>query len=183
MAPFSVFCQGHYSSLNLVSTIPVGENYQPFYTKYFCVVVSFPSNPARALRSFPSSPLSPKGSLNKGVFERRRQPEVSFSYSRTVVLPQISGKSSHFKDVSSSNQIASRHLKRKNVSLSVDVCHSKTPLLKLPNSLCMWRRQASLNFAIRIINENTANTRYLLQYLPAILAECANTRISSSSPV
>ena len=48
-------------------------------------------------------PLSPKGSLNKGVFERRRQPEVSFSYSRTVVLPQISGKSSQFKDVSSSN--------------------------------------------------------------------------------
>ena len=27
MAPLSDFCQGHYSSLNLASTIPIGENY------------------------------------------------------------------------------------------------------------------------------------------------------------
>ena len=37
------------------------------------------------------------------------------------------------KTLSNTYLVASSHIKKENTSLSVDVCRSKTPLLKLPN--------------------------------------------------
>ena len=64
-----------------------------------------------------------------------RQPEVDFLHHWGVVWLKLSGKSYLKKKRNSAIQVllASRHIKRENASLPVDVRCSKTPLLKVPN--------------------------------------------------
>ena len=64
-----------------------------------------------------------------------RQPEVDFLHHWGVVWLKLSGKSSLKKKRNSAIQVllASRHIKRENASLPVDVRCSKMPLLKVPN--------------------------------------------------
>ena len=71
------------------------------------------------------------------VLSDARQLEVDFLHSLAVVLPTFSNKiivSLRVKEPpTNTNLVPSRHIKRENSSLSIDVCHSKMSLLyKLP---------------------------------------------------
>ena len=77
------------------------------------------------------------GSLSSDVFERR----TSTGNKRFALLrrdfEQIFGQivSIRIKTLGNINTVASRHIKRAKGSLLVDVCRSKTSLLKLPNAV------------------------------------------------
>ena len=75
------------------------------------------------------------GSLSNNVFERRTSTGSGlfsfFDGGFAQILSQIA--SITVKKVRNTNFISSRHVKRENTSLPVDVRRSKTSLLKLPN--------------------------------------------------
>ena len=66
-----------------------------------------------------------------------REPEVAFFHFFDGVFAQIFSQiaSITVKKLRNTNFISSRHVKRENTSLPVDVRRSKTSLLKLPISL------------------------------------------------
>ena len=73
-----------------------------------------------------------------------RQPEVAFFHFLTVVSRKFSFFSITVKKLRNTNFISSRHVKRENTSLPVDVRRSKTSLLKLPvikEQNIQWRIQ------------------------------------------
>ena len=74
------------------------------------------------------------GSLSNNVFERRTSTGSGlfcfFDGGFAQIFSQIA--SITVKKLRNTNFISSRHVKRENTSLSVDVRRSKTPLLKLP---------------------------------------------------
>ena len=75
------------------------------------------------------------GSLSNNVFERRTSTGSGlfwfFDGGFAQIFSQIA--SITVKKLRNTNFISSRHVKRENTSLPVDVRRSKTPLLKLPN--------------------------------------------------
>ena len=75
------------------------------------------------------------GSLSNNVFERRTSNGSGlfsfFDGGFAQILSQIA--SITVKKLRNTNFISSRHVKRENTSLPVDVRRSKTSLLKLPN--------------------------------------------------
>ena len=77
----------------------------------------------------------PIGSLSNNVFERRTSTGSGlfsfFDGGFAQIFSQIA--SITVKKLRNSNFISSRHVKRENTSLPVDVRRSKTSLLKLPN--------------------------------------------------
>ena len=81
------------------------------------------------------------GSLSSNVFERRTSTGSGLFFSFfdggfAQIFSQIA--SITVKKLKNTNFLSSRHVKRENTSLPVDVRHSKTSLLKLPNvaTLC-----------------------------------------------
>ena len=87
------------------------------------------------------------GSLSNNVFERRTSTGSGlfsfFDGGFAQIFSQIA--SITVKKLRNTNFISSRHVKRENTSLPVDVRRSKTSLLKLPISL-RGRRTPSINF-------------------------------------
>ena len=83
-----------------------------------------------------SAAAVPKGSLSNNVFERRTSTGTGlfwfFDGGFAQIFSQIA--SITVKKLRNTNFISSRHVKRENTSLPVDVRRSKTPLLKLPNN-------------------------------------------------
>ena len=81
------------------------------------------------------------GSLSNNVFERRTSTGSGlfsfFDGGFAQIFSQIA--SITVKKLRNTNFISSRHVKRENTSLPVDVRGSKTSLLKLPNSLACTR--------------------------------------------
>ena len=79
------------------------------------------------------------GSLSNNVFERRTSTGSDlfsfFAGGFAQILSQIA--SITVKKLRNTNFISSRHVKRENTSLPVDVRRSKTSLLKLPNDARM----------------------------------------------
>ena len=77
------------------------------------------------------------GSLSNNVFERRTSTGSGlfsfFDGGFAQIFSQIA--SITVKKLRNTNFISSRHVKRENTSLPVDVRRSKTSLLKLPNML------------------------------------------------
>ena len=75
------------------------------------------------------------GSLSNNVFERRTSTGSGLFSFFDGVFAQIFSQiaSITVKKLRNTNFISSRHVKRENTSLPVDVRRSKTPLLKLPN--------------------------------------------------
>ena len=75
------------------------------------------------------------GSLSSNVFERRTSTGSGlfsfFDGGFAQIFSQIA--SITVEKLRNTNFISSRHVKRENTSLPVDVCRSKTSLLKLPN--------------------------------------------------
>ena len=67
------------------------------------------------------------GSLATAFLSDGSQPEVDFLQHWAVVWFKLSGSNSN------TNLLAPRPIKREKASLPVDVCRSKTPLLKFPN--------------------------------------------------
>ena len=63
-----------------------------------------------------------------------RQPEVDIYNIRQWIVGSIFGQvvSVTARQLRITNLAVSRYIKRKNASLPIDMCHSKTPLLKLP---------------------------------------------------
>ena len=74
------------------------------------------------------------GSLSNSVFERRTSTGSCFFAPLSRDLEQIFGQivSIRVKTLSNTNLVASTHIKREKRSLPVDLCRSKTSLLKLP---------------------------------------------------
>ena len=75
------------------------------------------------------------GSLSNNVFERRMSTGSGLFSFFDGGFPQIFSQiaSIKVKKLRNTNFISSRHVKRENTSLPVDVRRSKTSLLKLPN--------------------------------------------------
>ena len=82
----------------------------------------------------PLDPALSTGSLSSNVFERRTSTGSGlfsfFDGGFAQIFSQIA--SIVVKKLRNTNFISSRHVKRENSSLPVDVRHSKTSLLKLP---------------------------------------------------
>ena len=87
------------------------------------------------------------GSLSSNVFERRTSTGSSlfsfFDGGFAQIFSQIA--SITVKKLRNTNFISSRHVKRENTSLPVDVRRSKTSLLKLPNLESRLRQTANVN--------------------------------------
>ena len=81
-------------------------------------------------------PIGLIGSLSNNVFERRTSTGSGlfsfFDGGFAQIFSQIA--SITVKKLGNTNFISSRHVKRENTSLPVDVRRSKTSLLKLPNN-------------------------------------------------
>jgi len=104
------------------------------------------------------------GSLSNDVFERRTSTGSGlfsfFDGGFAQIFSQIA--SITVKKLRNTNFVSSRHVKRENASLPVDVRRSKTPLLKLPNFHAL-----SLSFS-----------RLMMLFVPAISAgSCPNIRL------
>ena len=70
-------------------------------------------------------------SLSKNVHERRTSTGSGFVFLGSDLLT-FSGNSSRVKTLNKTNVVASRHTKREEASLPVNLRHPKTSLLKLP---------------------------------------------------
>ena len=100
-------------------------------------------------RIWDTDPLLPRptiGSLSNNVFERRTSTGSGlfsfFDGGFAQIFSQIA--SIKVKKLRNTNFISSRHVKRENTSLPVDVRRSKTSLLKFPNvssDLKIWGRR------------------------------------------
>ena len=90
------------------------------------------------------------GSLSSNVFERRTSTGSglfsNFDGGFAQIFSQIA--SITVKKLRNTNFISSRHVKRENTSLPVDVRRSKTSLLKLPN-ISLDLRMKELGQAIK----------------------------------
>ena len=77
-----------------------------------------------------------------------RQLEVDFLQSWVVILNKVPSRSPlvsiRVKTLSNTNLVTSRHIKRDEDLLLVDVCRSKTSLLKLPHD-CLLRLRVNRN--------------------------------------
>ena len=89
----------------------------------------------------------PLGSLSNNVFERRTSTGSGlfsfFDGGFAQIFSQIA--SITVKKLRNSNFISSRHVKRENTSLPVDVRRSKTSLLKLPIGTQRTEKRATKN--------------------------------------